>query len=203
MDPMKHTLVSAAAIAALAAPAVAQAPLGPDDIPAGVYVIDSKEALVRYGTVHLGFTEFWGTFPGATGTLTIDPKAIGATRLDVTVPVASIETTNRELNGEFLSEAFFAADKYPVMRFVSTGVTRTGARTAKVAGNLTIHGVTKPVVLDVTFNAAGPNPLKKKVLTLGFKGEGVVKRSEFGLGKYVPFVSDETTITISAPFERQ
>lgn len=203
---MKPALGLAAALAApvliATAPADAGALLGPQDVPAGHYAIDTRETLVRYGTIHMGFNEFWGTFPGATGTLVIDPKDVAAARLEVTVPVARVETTNRELDGEFLSDKFFDADQYPVMHFVSTKVTPTGPRTAKVAGDLTLHGVTRPLVLDVTFNAAGPNAFSK-VLTLGFKGEGVVKRSDFGLGKFVPIVSDETTIAISAAFERQ
>jgi polyisoprenoid-binding protein YceI len=198
---MKPALaMTVAALMAAAAPAGAQV-LGPEGVQPGTYVLDSKETLVRYATVHMGLTEFWGTFPGATGKLVIDPKDIAAARLDVTVPVVGVETTNRELNGEFFSNEFFDGEKFRTMHFVSTGVTRTGARTAKVAGALTIHGVTKPVVLDVTFNGAGPNAFSK-VLTLGFKAEGVVRRSDFGLGKYVPIVSDETTITISAAFEK-
>jgi polyisoprenoid-binding protein YceI len=198
------SIIAAAAVAftCAIAPALAQVSIDADAIPAGTYVIDTKETLVRYATLHMGLTEFWGTFPGAKGTLTIDPKAPEAARLEVTVPVVGVETTNRELNGEFFSDEFFDAEKYKTMRFVSTRLTRTGPRTAKLAGDLTIHGVTKPAVLDVTFNGAGPNAFSK-VLTLGFKAEGVVKRSDFGLGKYVPIVSDETTITISAAFEKQ
>ena len=88
------------------------------------------------------------------------------------------------------------------MHFVSTNVTRTGATTAKVAGNLTLHGITKLIVLDVTFIGAGPNAFSK-VPTIGFKAEGMVNRSEFGVGKDVPLVSDATTITISAAFEKK
>ena len=203
---MKFAVTLAAALAAstaIAADLPAPSPLlGPEEIQAGAYTIDTKETLVRYGTLHMGFNEFWGTFPGATGTLSIDPKAIAATRLDVTVPVKSVSTTNKELDGQFISDEFFDARTYPVMRFVSTGVTRTGPATAKVAGDLTIHGVTKPVVLDVTFNAGGYNAFDKTP-TIGFKGEAVVKRSDFGLGKYVPIVSDDTTITISAAFVKK
>jgi polyisoprenoid-binding protein YceI len=199
---MKIVTALVGASLAIATPANAQAKLGLKDVPAGTYVIDTKETLVRYGTMHMGFNEFWGTFPGATGTLTIDPKAISAAKLDVTVPIIGIATTNRELDSELISDEFFDAEKFPTMHFVSTGVTSTGPRTAKVAGDLTMHGVTKPVVLEVTFNGAGPNPLKKDVLTLGFKGEAKVKRSDFGLGKYVPLVSDATMITISAAFEK-
>jgi polyisoprenoid-binding protein YceI len=204
---MKPALALAALIAIGVTPAAAQKPpaplppvLGPEGVVAGAYQIDTKETLVRYATLHMGLNDFWGTFPGATGTLTIDPKDISAAKLEVKVPISSVETTNRDLNGLFFSDQFFDADKYPTMRFVSTEVTRTGNNTAKVAGNLTMHGITKPVVLNVTLNGVGPNSFSK-VLTLGFKADGVVKRSDFGMGKYVPIVSDETTIAISAAFE--
>lgn len=199
---MKAIPALALAAALTAGPATAQTLLGPDDIQPGVYTIDTKETLVRYGVLHMGFSEFWGTFPGATGTLTIDPKALSATKLDVKVPIVGVETTNRELNGELFSDEFFDGEKYPVMHFVSTSVTRTGPKTAKLAGDLTIHGVTKPVVMDVAFIGAGPNAFTK-VATIGFRAEGMVRRSEFGLGAFVPIVSDETTITISAAFEKR
>jgi len=189
-------------LALLAAPPAAQAEatLEPDQIPAGTYVIDSKETQLRYATLHMGFTQFWGVFPDATGTLIIDPKNLAATRLSVKAPVSHLETTNRELNGELLSDEFFSEAKFASIRFVSTGVTRTGPRTAKVAGDLTIRGVTKPVVLEATFIGAGPNAFSK-VTTLGFSAHTMVKRSDFGMGKYVPIVSDETEISISAAFE--
>jgi polyisoprenoid-binding protein YceI len=208
---MKPTLVLALALAAAVAPAMAQTPpadevprpsFDTDALPAGVYVLDSKEALVRYTTLHMGLTEFWGTFPGATGTLTIDPKAVGSAKVDIQVPIMGVETTNKELNAEFISSEFFDFGKFRRAHFVSTQVVRTGPRTARMTGDLTLHGITRPIVLNVTFNGAGPNSFSK-VLTLGFKAEGVVKRSDFGLGKYVPIVSDETQITIGAAFEKK
>jgi polyisoprenoid-binding protein YceI len=210
---MKLTFAIAAALALAAAPVLAQAQaptpapeigpfLAPDQVPAGTYVLDSKEAMVRYTTIHMGMTEFWGSFPNASGTLTIDPKAIGATKVDIKVPLLGLQTTNRELDAELLSSQFFDFIKGRTAHFVSTEVVRTGPRTARMTGDLTLHGVTRPVVLNVTFNNAGPNSFSK-VLTLGFKAEGMVKRSEFGLGKYVPIVSDETQLTISAAFEKE
>ena len=208
---MKLTLALAAAAAIAVAPAVAQTPapapqigpfLAPDQVPAGTYYLDSKEALVRYTTVHMGLTEFWGSFPNATGTLTIDPKAIGATKVDIKVPIYGVETTNRDLNAEFMSSEFFDYGKYRTAHFVSTEVVRTGPRTARMTGDLTVHGITRPVVLNVTFNNAGPNAFSK-VLTLGFKAEGAIKRSDFGVAKYVPIVSDEVQLTISAAFEKE
>ena len=193
----------AASLPASAARATVDPALGPDNLPAGVYVIDTKESLVRYGTNHMGFTDFWGTFPGAAGKLTLDPKNLAASALEVSVPIAGLETTNRELDHVLFSDQFFDGDKFPRMTFVSTSVTRTGPRTARVVGDLTMHGITRPATLNVTFNGAGPNSFKKNVLTAGFKAEGAVKRSDFGMGKYVPIVSDETTITISAAFEKE
>src|SRR5262249_41598911 len=135
--------------------------LEPDRIPAGTYVLDSKEALVRYTTIHMGMTEFWGTFPNASGTLTIDPKNLAAAKVDIKVPVMGVETTNKELNAEFISTEFFDFGKFRTMHFVSTGVERTGPRTARMTGDLTVHGVTRPVAFNVTFNNAGPNSFSK------------------------------------------
>ena len=87
------------------------------------------------------------------------------------------------------------------MTFHSTAVTPTGATTADVAGELTLHGVTKPVTLKVKFNSAGPNPLTK-AYTTGFQVSGVVKRSDFGVSMYVPMVGDDVDLTISAAFEK-
>ncbi len=174
-----------------------------DEIPAGTYDIYTKETLVRYGVDHMGFSNFWGTFPGATGTLVIDPKAFGATKLEVKVPSALVETTNSDLNRELVSRLFFDAKNYPSMVFNSTQVSRIGPRSFKVTGDLTMHNVTKSIVLDVTFHGAGYDVLSGKDIIVGFDAKGAVKRSDFGLGKFVPAVSDETTITISAEFKKR
>ena len=205
---MKPTLLIAAAFCAAAVSTGAGAQdtlppqVGPDAIAPGVYTIDTKETLVRYTTIHMGYNEFWGTFAGATGTLTIDPKDVAAAKLEVKVPIAFVETTNRELDHELFSDEFFDGENHHYMQFTSTAVTRTGPRTAKVTGNLSLHGITRPVTLDVTFIGAGPNAFSK-VPTLGFHAQGMVKRSDFGMAKFVPIVSDETKIDISVAFEKK
>jgi polyisoprenoid-binding protein YceI len=188
---------------AVVAPGVHASHLGVDEIPPGTYDINAKETLVRYGVDRMGFSEFWGTFPGATGTLAFDPKDLGATKLEVKVPIAQVETTNRELNGELFSDEFFDAEDYPWMKFSSTKVIRTGPKSFKVTGDLSMHNITKPIVLDVTFHGAGNDPFSGKGIIIGFDAKGMIRRSEFGLGKYVPIVSDETTITISAEFKNR
>ena len=114
------------------------------------------------------------------------------------IPIWQVETTNRELNGELFSDEFFDAETYPWMKFVSTSLVRTGPRTARLVGNLTMHNITRPVTLDVTFIGGGINPFGEKPLIIGFRAEGMVKRSDFGMGKYVPFVSDDTRIVVSS-----
>ncbi|KQN39303.1 polyisoprenoid-binding protein [Sphingomonas sp. Leaf407] len=201
---MKHVITAALSMVALAAASATIAQTAPAAAPAtvkaGTYTVETYHTLVRFGVNHFGINEFFGTFPGATGTLTIDPKNLATTKLDVTVPVATVSTTNATLDKELVSADWLDAAKFPTMRFVSTGVTRTGPATANVAGKLTLHGVTRPVVLKATFNAAATNPMSK-AYTLGFKATGVIKRTEFGVSKYAPLVSDETTLTISAAFE--
>jgi len=202
------TIVTAAAmsIVALAAGSATIAQTAPASTPAnvqaGTYAIDSYHTLAQFGVTHFGINEFFGTFPGATGTLTIDPQNLAATKLDVTLPVATVSTTNAMLDKELVSADWFDAARFPDMRFVSTKVTRTGAKTATIAGHLTMHGVTKPIVLNATFNAAATNPMNK-AYTLGFKATGVIQRTAFGVSKYAPMVSDDTTITITAAFEKK
>ena len=84
----------------------------------------------------------------------------------------------------------------------STKVTLTGASTAQVAGDLTLHGVTRPVVLDATFKASGVNMLTK-AYTVGFEVKGKIKRSDFGVKTYVPLIGDDVDVVISAPFEKK
>jgi polyisoprenoid-binding protein YceI len=92
--------------------------------------------------------------------------------------------------------------KFPTITFKSTKVTLTGKTTADVTGTLTFHGVSKPVTLHAAFKASGTNVMSKAV-TVGFEVKGVLNRSEFGVGKYVPLVGDEVELTISAPFEKK
>ncbi|MFC0686604.1 YceI family protein [Novosphingobium clariflavum] len=187
----------------LAAPAFlsAAAPVAPETIEAGSYKVESNHTLTQFAVNHFGFNDFFGTIPGATGSLSLDPKALGNAKLDVSLPVARISTTNATLDSELVSADWFDAATYPTIRFVSQKVERTGARTARITGTVTMHGVSKPLVLDATFGGAGVNPMDK-AYTIGFAATGTLKRSDFGVSKYVPAVSDEVQIRITAAFEK-
>ncbi|RZM37647.1 MAG: polyisoprenoid-binding protein [Sphingomonas sp.] len=199
-----HTIVRALIPLALIVPAAVIAQASPDAtaVKAGSYAIDPNHTLVQFSVNHFGFNDYFGTLPGATGTMTLDPKRIAATKVDVSLPVERISTTNATLDGELKSADWFDAAKYPTIRFVSQSVTRTGPRTAKISGTVTMHGLSKPMVLDATFGGAGVNPLSK-AYTAGFKATGTLKRSEFGVTKYVPLVGDAVTLSITAAFEQK
>jgi polyisoprenoid-binding protein YceI len=169
---------------------------------AGRYVVEPRHTRVLFSVLHFGYTHYYGDFTGASGTLDIDPKHVDAAQVNVSLPASSISTTNAQLDGELKGSSWFDAARYPNITFVSRHVTQTGPKTAQVEGDLTLHGVTHPVTLDVTFNAAGLNPLDRHY-TIGFDATGTIKRSDFGVRAFVPMVSDDVAIIISAAFERQ
>lgn len=200
---MLRTAVAVVFAATLFAPvATAQANPDPKTVSAGTYTLETSHARVLFAVSHMGFSTWYGDFYGATGTLTLDPKNPAAASLSVTIPVASVATHNDTLDGELKGPDWFDAAKFPTISFTTTKVTVTGATTARVAGNVTFHGVTKPVELDATFTAAGTNPMSK-AFTIGFEVRGTLKRSDFGVNKYVPLIGDDITLIISAPFEKK
>lgn len=119
----------------------------------------------------------------------------------MSLPVDRISTTNAKLDGELKSADWLDAGHYPTIRFVSRKVEQTGPRTARISGTITLHGVSKPFVLEASLGGAGVNPMDK-AYTVGFSAQGTLKRSDFGVTKYVPFVSDEVTIAITVAFEK-
>jgi polyisoprenoid-binding protein YceI len=170
-------------------------------VTAGTYALDPNHTQVLYTYKHLGLTQNMGLLSGATGTLTLDPKAPNNAKLSVDVPVNTIHTTIAKLDEELVSAMFFDAAKFPTAHFESTSVSAKGD-SATIQGNLTIHGVTKPATFHATFAAAGANPMSKKE-SIGFQATATVKRSDFGLGVAVPMVADQVDLTITAAFEKK
>jgi polyisoprenoid-binding protein YceI len=166
----------------------------------GAYKVEPSHTRVTFAVNHMGFSTWFGDFSKASGSLTLDPKDPAASQVSVSVPVATISTTNAVLDGELKAADWLDAAKFPEMTFKSTKVTVTGPGKADVAGDLTLHGVTKPVLLHASFNGAGANPLNKHY-TVGFEVRGQIKRSAFGVTKYVPLIGDDVELIISAPFE--
>ena len=193
------------AIGSLACAGTAQMPTTPPGAPdparvtPGTYTVDPAHSEVLWTVNHLGFSEYTGQFISPTGTLTIDPAHPDQAKVDITISIANMMTTSKALEEHMKKPEFFDAAKFPEGRFVSTRVAVTG-RTATITGNLTLKGVTKPVVLAARFIGAGPSPMSKKT-NVGFAATTSIKRSDFGVSYGVPIISDEVKLVINAAFE--
>ncbi len=200
-------ILAAAVLAAFAAtaPAHAQAPapnVDPATVQSGSYAVEPSHTQVTFSVLHMGFTHYEGRLTNASGTLTLSAKTPAQSAIDVTLPVATISTTSAKLDDELKSKDWLDAATFPTMTFKSTSIVPTGKGEAKVAGDLTLHGVTKPVTLLAKFVGSGVNPLSKKY-TVGFDIAGDIKRSDFGVKTYVPMISDSVHLTIAGAFEHQ
>ena len=189
-------------VAVLSVPAFAQvATKDALKVEAGAYNVEPVHTRVAFGVSHFGFTKYTGEFRGASGTLNLDPKNPDASSVDVKVAADTVLVPSDKLREELVGPEWLDAAKYPDITFKSTKVVTTGADTADVIGNFTLHGVTKPLTLKVKFNAAGVNPTDK-AYTAGFEATGTIKRTDFGVKTYAPYISDEVAIDIAAPFEK-
>jgi polyisoprenoid-binding protein YceI len=155
---------------------------------------------VGFSLSHFGFTNYTGLFSGATGSLRLDPPTPAASKLDVNIPVQSIMTTVPVLTEELKGAKWFNVTKYPEATFTSTNITLASNGDATIACNLTLHGVTKPIVLHAHLAGAGVNPLDK-MYTVGFQVSGTIKRSDFGVSLYAPALGDEVEPSIAGAFE--
>jgi polyisoprenoid-binding protein YceI len=192
--------LAAALLISTAGAAQAQMTTSPAAVQAGTYKLDPAHGKITWSITHFGFSTYIGQFSHVDATLKVDPKAVGATALDVTVDTNSLGTLNPALDTHLKSKDFLEVATFPTASFHATKVTQTGEKTADIAGELTLHGVTKPVVVHAVFNQGGVNPLDKKY-SLGFAGTAEIVRSDFGIKSYVPAISDKVTLTIEAEFK--
>ena len=180
-----------AAVAALSAAPALAAPL--------TYTIDQSHAQIIFSYNHVGYSTGYGMFSGFGGEVVYDAENPAASTVAVTFPVRSMLTGWEARFEHFMSPDFFDAAEDEAVSFTSTAIEVTGETTGKITGDLTLNGVTKPVVLETTLNKSEPYPLPpfEGKPALGFTATTTVLRSDFGLGAYVPFISDEVQIQIS------
>ena len=199
-----NKLLAAASVAVtmIATPVLAQMPGAPDPsrVTAGTYKVDGHHTQVVWSVNHMGFSILYGMFGEMTGSLTLDPANPAAAKVSIDIPMTGMTTTSPAFTKHLQSKDFFEVEKYPTAKFVSTSVTVDGQE-AKIAGDLTLHGVTKPVTLDAKLTGAGNNPMSKAA-TVGFSATTTIKRSDFGLGYAAPAVGDEVKLKITAAFEK-
>jgi polyisoprenoid-binding protein YceI len=201
---------------AIATPLIAQQAMqkpgskNPAAVTGGTYTVDPNHTLVGWRVDHLGFNDYFGIFGDSTGTLVIDPKNPNAAKVDITIPVSKVTTASAGLTAHMLragkdgAKPDFFGPTPADAKFVSTSVVvDSDGDEAKITGNLTLNGITKPVVLDAEFSGAGKLPAQMGGKeTVGFHAETTIKRSDFGISMGIPMVSDEVKLDISAAFEK-
>jgi len=157
---------------------------------------DYTQAVFRWS--HLGFSNPAAQLSQGQGTLEFDPANPTRAAVNVTIALSSLNTGVPALDEHLRSEDFFEVAKFPTASFHSTKVEQgSGKDRLKVTGELSLHGVTRPVTLDVTVLKIGANP-RTQLPTVGFEATTTLKRSDFGLGAFVPQVSDEIKLQISS-----
>ena len=159
------------------------------------YGIDPKHTDVIASWNHFGFSNPIAHFGQVDGAITYDPDNVGQSSVSVTIPLAGMESHVDAFNDHLRSADFFDAEQYPTITFASTAVEAAGNDKLRVVGDLTLHGVTRPVVLDVTINKIGEKSPGRAAA--GFDATTTILRSDFGIGKYVPNVSDAVRIRIT------
>jgi len=203
--------MKAASLALLAGPAIAAAPAAKPapQPPAGVYAMDKAHSSVTFRVSHLGFSRYTARFATIDGKLKFDPAHPAAMSVEATIDPKSLalNAPPAGFHDQLMGKEFFDAVKFPAITFRSTNVQLTGPHAAKVTGALTLHGVTKPVVLDVTYNGGYPaNAMDPGGARIGFSAHGVFKRSAFGMGYGVPApgsnmgVGDDVDVAIETEF---
>ena len=204
----------AEAPAASSAPAPAAASAATADkfvmpkVPAGDYKLDPTHASLDFKVNHLGFSNYTARFSDFDAKLKFDPANPSASSVEATIDPKSLSLPNPPpgFKDELTGKAWLDAAQYPAITFRSTKVEVTGANTAKVTGDFTLHGVTKPVVLDATFNGGYAGHPMDPHARIGFSAHGVFKRSDFGIAYGVPApgttmgVSDAVDVQIEAEF---
>jgi polyisoprenoid-binding protein YceI len=170
-------------------------------VPAGRYELDAHHWSIVFDVDHLKYSRFTMRFDRAKATLDWNPGGLDASAVTAEIDAASVDTNVPILDKLVKGPNMFDAETYPQIRFVSTRFQRTGDARGQLTGNLTIHGTTRPVTLEVTFNGYGPDPLTKED-TLGFSAEGRFSRAQFGLATWYPAVGDDVHVRIQAEFVR-
>jgi polyisoprenoid-binding protein YceI len=169
------------------------------DASAQIYQLEKAHADVDFTINHAGFSEKHGRFREIDATLSYDAAEPQASSVTVTVKADSLDTGFALRDKDVTSPMFLDAEKYPEMRFKSTKVTVLPDSTLHVEGELTLHGVTKPIMLHAKLNKQGPNPFDKRP-TVGFSATGSLMRNEFGITNLIPIIGDEVEITIDVEF---
>ena len=171
------------------------------------WAIDSGHTQAEFAVKHMVFTTVKGHFSDITGEIVFNQTDWSASSVTISIPVATISTSDAKRDGHLKSPEFFDVERYPTISFKSTSIQKKGDDTLNVAGDLTIHGVTQPVSLDATFNGQGQTPFGTTIIS--FSANTKISRKEFGMEFNVPLdgggvlVGDDIKISIELEAVKQ
>lgn len=162
---------------------------------------DKAHSQLLFTVTHLGVSDVSGSFNDFDVTVQSSKSDFSDAVFELSAKTASIDTRVEARNNHLKSADFFDAEKYPELHFKSTAIKSAGKNKFKLTGDLTLHGITKPVTLDLVYRGQTENPMSKKA-TAGFQVSGVIKRSDFKFGEKfpAPMISDEVTIKADGEF---
>ena len=186
-------------LTAIACPAVCEpspASADPAAAPAGLYVLDKSHASVVAKVSHMGLSFYTLRFDALDARFDYDPAKPEASQITATVDANSLDVGDPKTGPQFARD-FLAAAVFPRITFVSTGIQRTAPGHGLVTGNLTLGGVTRPVILDVVFNGSGPGPFGVGGYRMGFSATTDIKRSDFGSKAWESLVGDQVHLVRS------
>jgi polyisoprenoid-binding protein YceI len=166
------------------------------------YELDPVHTRIVFFVKHAQFSRAIGTFSGITGSLMFDPDDPAAASVEATIPIANLDLGDAKWRDKVLDPTFFNVKKFPDARFESSAVDATDPKVWKVRGELQLHGVTRPVELDVTFNRLQRHPLTLRN-TAGFSARTTLGRAAFGMQKWKKLVGDEVEVLIEVEGTRK
>ncbi len=191
MQPMMKPILLAAALAASCSAHAA----------GEVYQIEGKHTHPTFEISHLGFSTTRGGFTDTRGTVALDRAAKTGT-VDITIDAASLQTAVPKLDEHLKSEEFFDIARYPTIRFQSDQLRFDGERLAEVRGELTMHGVTRPVTLTVTHFVCKDHPVRKTP-HCGADAQATIRRSDWGISAFSPAIGEDVTLKIQVEAAKQ
>ena len=162
------------------------------------YALDPVHTRVLFAVGHAGFSQALGTVSGSTGEVVFDPSDWRTARVEVEVPLANLDLGDPDWNAAVLGRRLLRVETYPSARFVSTSVTPRDATHARVCGDLSLHGATAPLCLEVTLNALERHPMPPFRQTAGFSATGTLDRRTFGIDAWEGVIGDAVELRIEA-----
>lgn len=194
----RHGLAVAATLMLL--PALAAE--GDANLPPPAWKLDPVHTRVMFAISHAGFSKAIGTVSGSDGGLLFDPEDWGGARLVVEVPMTRLDLGNADWNAAALAGNLLDGANFPTARFVSTAVTPHDPGHARACGELTLHGITRPLCMEVTVNAVERHPMPPFRQTAGFSATATLSRGDYGIDGWTSMIGDEVELRIEAEATR-